>query len=70
MTGKTDSLDPLAQIWIEGRLERLRVAQFRALAKDLEKAQREAAPLIAKHNAERIARMRQDGPFWFVMVEK
>jgi hypothetical protein len=66
--------NPLVLMWARKRMADLQrkedERELRQIVADLHEAQRQAAPYIKRARAERLARMRQDGPTGFVMVIK
>ena len=63
-------MNELARLYAEKRLEQLERAEMRKIVADLRESQANLRPLIAEANARQKARMRQDGPTGFVMVQK
>ena len=67
-------MDEIAKMWARKRLKDLQARRDRAelarIITEMKEAQAEAAPIIHKAWLDREARMRQDGPFGFVMVRK
>ena len=67
-------MDEIAKMWARKRLADLQARRDRAelarIITEMKEAQAEAAPFVRKAMLARDARMRQDGPFGFVMVRK
>lgn len=61
-------MNPLAQMFLEREMERLRHQELRRLADELRQKQAELRPMIAARDQFRRDRMRMDGPQGFVMV--